>query len=208
MAQFDLSSIYTSDKYTSVLDLLKKLINNIDGVQYVAEDQFSSLSSSVSGHTASITTLNTNYNALNSSVSGHTTSIDTLNTNVGKNTTDIGNLKTTVSNITNNTYYTHNICILINSTGTIKVNLSISMLSTTDNKYDAQTLADALTIMLRDDKYLNCLCLYKGPDKNDIYTSITFSDGRITLMSDPTTSSPIAFDLEGATITDSVIPIV
>jgi len=258
MAQFDLSSIYTSDKYTSVLDLLKKLINNIDGVQYVAEDEFTSLSSTVSGHTTSISTLNTNYDALNSTVSGHTTSISTLNTNydalsstvsghttsistlnseygtlnstvsahttsidslntsVGKNTTDISNLTTTVSNI-HTTYYTHNICIIIKSVtyakGTADINISISMLSTSSANFDNVALSSVFSNMLSGGKCLNCLCFCKnleGAD-NDFYTLITFqpeNNNRITLMSDPTTSSTITFGIDNATVTDSVTPIV
>ena len=231
MAQFDLSSIYTSDKYTSVLDLLKKLINNIDGVQYVAEDEFTSLSSTVSGHTTSIGTLNTNYDALNSTVSGHTTSIGSLNSSydalstivsgfatsiptlsnsVDKNTTDIKSLRITVSGI-HTTYYTHNICILYSATD-IKINVSIAMLSTTSDAFDVITLSQLLGDMLSDGKYLNCLCLYNGSNLlvNNIYTSITFSaqDKIITLMTNPTTPSSIKFNIYNATVTDNVTPIV
>ena len=216
MAQFDLSSIYTSDNYTSVLDLLKKLINNIDGVQYVDEDELSSLSSTVSGHTTSISTLNTNYDALNSTVSGHTTSIASLNTSVGKNTTDISNLTTTVSNI-NTTYYTHNICIIIKSVhynkGTADINISISMLSTVSTAFDVGTLINVFSDILSNDKPLNCVCICKNlenADFNDIYTLIIFqptNSTSITVMSDPTTSSTITFDINNATVTDSVTSI-
>ena len=208
MAQFDLSSIYTSDKYTSVLDLLKKLINNIDGVQYVDEDELSSLSSTVSGHTTSISTLNTDYNALNSTVSGHTTSIGSLNTSVGKNTTDISNLKDSVSNI-HTTYYNHNICILFDDDD-ININVSITMLSTTSDEFNVDKLSDTLSAMLVGGKYLNCLCLYKDLSDNssNIYSAITIAGHFNIGLGTTHTADTITFDMSNATITDTVTPIV